>query len=469
MLSRFREGGDALGLQPRGHVGGERLGHAVCAAPVVRELGRGRAAGEARIGAQGLGERQVQRGPLAREQVGIGGLLQQGVAEGVAIAVVYEHVVGDRLPQRVQERGLGQVGDGGEQPMARPPAGRRCHAQHRACGVWQRLQAQAQDVAQGGRQGAGCAAGGGKQLLDEERIALAARVQARDELRCGGAAEDPCDLRRELHRRERRELDALHQLAALRLGQERAQRMAAMQLVAAIGAYEQQALVVQPTEQRRHELERGAVGPVQVLDGEQHGRLGGQPVEQGAQEPEQAGLGMRLAGAHVLRARASQRCRAQLGREPRQLVACPSEQLVEDRRIELAGEPPQRGGQRRVGQLARAEGHAVATQHARPALDGPALELAQQSRLADAGLAGHERGGRRAALGPLECRLEPRELRGAADELGARDARGHTAIISARHGCGEDAHGVALGPDRLRCEHGHAGHAVLVRGRAGPR
>jgi hypothetical protein len=441
VLPRLREGGDPLGLQSRGHVRGERLAHAVCGAPVVRQLGSGGTAGEAGVGAQGFGERQVQRGPLTRQQVGVGGLLQQGVAEGVAVAVVDEHVVRHGGPQRIEERGLGQVGDGGEQPMPGPPAGRRGHAQHRACILRQRLHAQAQDVAQGGRQRARRAVGGGQQLLDEERVALAARVQARDELRFGGAAEDPRHLRRELRRRERLELDALNQLAALLFGQERAQRMAAMELVAAIGAHDQQALVVQPTQQRRQELERGTVGPVQVLDGEQHGRLGGQPVEQRAQEPEQARLGVRLAaGGHALRALGPRQGWAQLGREPRQLVACPSEQLVEGCRIELAGEPAQRGGERRIGQLARAEGHAVAAQHARPAIDGPPLELAQQPRLADAGLAGHERGGRRAALGPPECRLEPRELRGTADELGAGDARWHVAIISTRRWRGEGAH-----------------------------
>jgi hypothetical protein len=68
------------------------------------------------------------------------------------------------------------------------------------------------------------------------------------------------------------------------------------------------------------------------------------------------------------------------------------------------------------------------------------LELAQQPRLADAGLAGHEHRGRRATLGPLECRLEARELRGAIDEVGAGDARRHMAIMSARQWRGEGGH-----------------------------
>ena len=263
---------------------------------MVRQLGRRGAPGETGIGAQGLGERQVQRGPLAREQVGVGRLLQQGVAEGVAVAVVHEHVVGHRRAQRIEECRLGQVGDGGEQPMAGLRAGGRGHAQHRARVLRHGLQAQAQELAEGGRQRAGRAAGGGEQLLGEERVALAARVQPRDEPGIGGVAEDPGDLSRELGGREGLELDPLHSFAALLLGHERAQRMASVQLVAAIGADEQDALVAQAAQQRGEELEGRAVGPMQVLDRDQEGRVGGQLVEQSAQPAEQAGLGERVAG-----------------------------------------------------------------------------------------------------------------------------------------------------------------------------
>ena len=97
------------------------------------------------------------------------------------------------------------------------------------------------------------------------------------------------------------------------------------------------------------------------------------------------------------------------------------------RRLELTREASQRRGDRRVGLLAGAERLALAAQHARPAIGGAALELAQQPRLADARLAADEGGARHAALGPRKGGIEAGELRCAADELRARDPRWHTA------------------------------------------
>ena len=130
VLSGLGEGEDLLGLQPGAHVGRQGLGHPVRGTPVVRQLGGGRPVAEAGVLAERLGERQVQRGPLAREQVRVGGLLQQGVAEGVAVGVLDEDVLGHRVAQPRDQRGLGQWRDRREQPMARPPAGRGGHAQH---------------------------------------------------------------------------------------------------------------------------------------------------------------------------------------------------------------------------------------------------------------------------------------------------------------------------------------------------
>ena len=206
--------------------------------------------------------------------------------------------------------------------------------------------------------------------------------------------------------------------------------MAAVQLVAAIGADDQQALVAQAAQQRGQELERGAIGPVQVLDDEQDGQLGGQPIEQPAEHPEQAGLCERVAGVVV--AIVPPRGRAPIGHDPRQLGVTRPDERREGVRIELAREASQRRGDRRVGQLAGAEGRAFAAHHARAAIGRAPLDLAHQPRLADAGLAAHERCARRAAPGPLERGLEQRELRGAPDELRAGDARWHAAIISAR-------------------------------------
>ena len=320
--------------------------------------------------------------------------------------------------------------------MARPPAGRGRHAQHAARVVGQRFQAQVQDVAQARRQRARDGVRSGEQLLGEEGVALAARVQARDQAGLGGRPQDARHLLGQLGLREGPDLEALDDLAALLLGQERAQRMAAVQLVAAIGADEQQALVAQAAHQRRQELERRAVRPVEVLDREQDGRLGGQAVQQRAQQPEESRLGQRLAGAGDALAGSSGRW-----------VALSSAAVARDRRrsgprarrrppARARGEAAQRSGDRRVGHAVGAEGQAVAAQDARAAGDRQALELAQQPRLAHAGLAADEHGGRGAALGARERRFQAAELRGAADERGARDAGWHRAIIFARHGRG---------------------------------
>ena len=93
-----------------------------------------------------------------------------------------------------------------------------------------------------------------------------------------------------------------------------------MQLVAAIGADQQQALVAQAPHQRREELERRAVRPVQVLDREEDGRLGGQPIQQRAQQPEESRLGQRLAGAgHALARLVGAVGRVELGQQPREV------------------------------------------------------------------------------------------------------------------------------------------------------
>ena len=198
VLGGLDEGEDLLGLQPRAHVRRQRLGHAVRGAPVQRELGRRRPVGQAGVVAQGLGERQVQRGPLAGEQVGVGGLLQQRVAERVAVGVLDEHVLRHGLAQRLDQRRLGQPGHRREQAVARAPAGRGGHAQHAARVVGQRLQPQVEDVAQVRRQRPGRGVRRREQLLGEEGVALAARVQPRDEVRRRGVAEDARHLLGEL-------------------------------------------------------------------------------------------------------------------------------------------------------------------------------------------------------------------------------------------------------------------------------
>ena len=63
--------------------------------------------------------------------------------------------------------------------------------------------------------------------------------------------------------------------------------MPAVQVVRAVAGHDQQPLVAQPGQQEGHQIPGGRVGPVQVLDDQQHAPLFGQLAEQGEQGVEQ--------------------------------------------------------------------------------------------------------------------------------------------------------------------------------------
>ena len=191
-------------------------------------------------------------------------------------------------------------GDGGE-------------AQDGLRGRAQRLDAQHQRVAHVGRQ---ALAGGGRgQLLGEERVALGAREELVDQARLGPARRGSRRAARRLLAREGRQLDALDDRGALGLGQERAQRVAAVQLVGAIGGDEQHPLVPRVADEEGQEVARRAVRPVDVLEDE-HQRLRlGQPPRGGQQELEHAALRERALGAGL--------GRVELGQQRREPAAAP--------------------------------------------------------------------------------------------------------------------------------------------------
>ena len=113
---------------------------------------------------------------------------------------------------------------------------------------------------------------------------------------------------RELLARERLQLDAAGARVALELGQQRAQRVAAVQLVRPVGGDHQHALAAQRAREVDEERARRAVGPVQVLDRQQQPVLAREQLQQLEQAVEQA----RLRGRLVV-ARAPPRARARGG------------------------------------------------------------------------------------------------------------------------------------------------------------
>ena len=194
----------------------------------------------------------------------------------------------------------------------------------------------------------------------------------------------PVELLGHLVAAEALQRDPLDARGALELGEDGAQRVAAVQLVGAVGGEQEERLGARVADEEDEEVARGGVGPVQVLD---HQRDGAEAVQQREQRLEHLRLARRV--GHRL------------------------------------AERPQRLGDRRVGEGRAAELQAVADKDARTL--GARLELRHQAALADARLAGHEGEGRRAG----QRRVEQGQLLGAPDERGAGDAAEHDLHVEA--------------------------------------
>ena len=155
--------------------------------PVVGELGGHGGAGAA--GPSGMGgdrgrDLTVQPGPLARQQVGVGDLLEQGVPELVAVPAGpgHQQLGGDRLPERLVETPIVQAGDGGQQPVRGPPTDHRRYPQDPPGRLGDSLDPPAEQVMEGGGQLAGPGVGGRQQLLGEERVAFGPGEDAVDQV-----------------------------------------------------------------------------------------------------------------------------------------------------------------------------------------------------------------------------------------------------------------------------------------------
>ena len=84
--------------------------------------------------------------------------------------------------------------------------------------------------------------------------------------------------------------DPLHAGHALELGEHRAQRVAAVQLVGAVGHEQAQRLGAGAADEEDEEVARGGIGPVQVLEHERDGLVAAEPLDQRQQGLEQPRL-----------------------------------------------------------------------------------------------------------------------------------------------------------------------------------
>ena len=235
-------------------------------------------------------------------------LAQQRVPEAVAaLRVGVDEMRLGGLAQRGAQRGRIQAARLGEHVVRHAAAGGE-QAQELLRGLPEALDAHHQRVPQRRRQRAAPVEPRGEQLLGEQRVALAAAEEARDELRVGVGAEDVGELLGELVLGQRLERDPARARVALELGQDGTQRMAAVQLVGPVRRDDEHALGPQAAGEERQERARRAVGPVDVLDPEDERLLLAEAVEQREQRLEQLRLGELGAGR---RARAVPQLREQ--------------------------------------------------------------------------------------------------------------------------------------------------------------
>ena len=406
--------------------------------PVVGELapvsGGDRPAVRPALG-QCLREAAVQALAFTRQEVVVGGLLEQGVAEHVVAGDVArsrtgdEDLAADRIPKPVQQVIVGESRHVGEQIVIDPPTGDRGDADDGLGALGQRDDPGQQDLPQRRRQPATIGLGpGAEQLLHEERVAVGSAVDLIDEVRCRRRVEDRRKELTGVRGVESLDLQALHQPAAVELGEPRQKRMAAMQLVGPEGHDQDDPIRAELSDEERDGLARGGVGPVEVLDDEDHRFDFGQTLEDAEdriEEPRLQGLGL---GAEV---RAP--IRSQRRDEPGEVVTRTADDHVQLVGIERPDHRPERLDDRTVGHAAVTDISAVADDDAHPAGRADGRRLGHQTRLADAGLARHELMDRGAGGRAVDRACDRGKLRRSSHERRADQAAWHPQMIRIDH------------------------------------
>ena len=161
-----------------------------------------------------------------------------------------------------------------------------------------------------------------------------------------------------------------------------------MELVRAVREERHDRGVAEVPDQEPEQVAGGLVRPVEVLDDEQHGPAGGQPLQDAEQQLEQPALGGIDAETGALNLADGTEIRD----EPGQLGAALTDDGVELDRVDAADQTAQRLDDRCVRQRAVTEVDAATLEDLRAKRGGRCGELAGQPRLANAGLAGDKDG-----------------------------------------------------------------------------
>jgi hypothetical protein len=258
---------------------------------VAGQVVLGQLGGGARVGRQPLligeqpGQHAMQPGALTGQQVRVDRLPQQRVPERVPVrAVRDQQLLRDHLPYRVLVTGERQPGRGADQLVVGPPPGGRGHPQHALRRVGepfhpaeqQRGQPGGEPVVFGGpvrRRGqqllrvVGVALGAGDDAVEDRGVhggfwtsragPGAAGVHRTGTFRMGAGTlrvRQRGQVLGQGGRRQRAQRQGGHGGQALQFGQDRAERMAAVQIVGAVGADDRDPLGAQHPGQEREQV-----------------------------------------------------------------------------------------------------------------------------------------------------------------------------------------------------------------------
>ena len=203
-------------------------------------------------------------------------------------------------------------------------------------------------------------------------------------------------------RGQRAELYLHYRWQPSQVSQHRPERVAAVQVVGAVRADHGDGLAVQHAEQERDQVAGGGVGPVQVLEDEQHRGLVRQLGEQAQHRAEH--LLFRQPGPVGLPVIAA----VAVGQQHRE------DRAGLDRRLEVRRGSAQRVCERQV-RHAVADLRALAGEHGEAPARGAGRHLGDQARLTDPRVAADQRGDRMARRRLVQQVRQPGELGSAAD------------------------------------------------------
>ena len=392
--------------------GGERARNVVAGQAVLGQFrGRSRHREPLLLGQQSA-HRAVQPGPLAGEQVRVDGFPQQRVPEDVAFhAVGHEQLVRDRLTDRGLVFVGRQAGRGADELVVGPPSGDRRRAEYPLRGIGQLFHPAEQKRRQPGGQGAafgriaadergeqflrviGVAFGSGHDVVQLDRFDPARRRrhqmlgQGRRQMLSQGRGN------------QRGEIDRGDAGQPEQFGHYRPERVPPVQVVGPVGADQRDPFPVQHAGQERDQVPGGGIGPVQVLEHQEHrgGRRElGEQAEHTAEHLLPGQAGTVFVGSLPVAAFREQPAQGGAGAER---VADPGG----------LGGAAQRVGQRQVGHAVAQLG-ALAGEHGEAASLGEPGHLADQPGLTNPGVPADQRDHRAAGLGVVEQREQTAEF-----------------------------------------------------------